>query len=142
MEKLDAAELASNGKILNKTDVTKSAPKSSDLFAFGTTSRLVCSQDGKIKYKDNHAETMLSLRVPMEKAEQAVRPTVSSKSSSEPEEKKHKAEENVPTVTLSECINSWSNPPPIDDLRWEHLNKAMSPASHQIRFRNFSRYLM
>jgi len=142
LEKLDAAELASNGKIVNKTDASMSTPKSSDLFAFGTTSRLVCSQDGKIKYNDNHAETMLSLRVPIEKAEQAVRPTVSSKSSSEPEEKKQKAEEDVPTVTLSECINSWSNPPPINELRWEHLNKAMSPASQQITFRNFSRYLI
>ncbi len=146
LEKLDRAEKGSSSRVVNKANSDEGAPTTSNLFSFETTSRLVCSQDGKIKYKNNHAETLWSLRVPMDKAEPSSSTMRSSISSdSEPEEKKQKPSEDegdIPTVSLKTCIETWSNPPPIHDFRWSHLNNACAATTQSIKFSNFPRYLI
>ena len=135
LEKIDEAEIASSGSRLEiKGD---SLSTTSNLFSFKTVSRLSCSVDGGIKYNENVSESMLSLRVPMEKAE-----------IKEPEEKRHKPEneegkeEDIPTVTLIDCIKAWAAPTTIDDIRWKHLNNNVASATSQITFSNFPRYLI
>jgi len=138
LEKVDKAELQGDGSrfLKDKNDSDK-VHTTSNLFSFKTISRIVCNEDGKIKYNVNPPETILSLRVPMEKAE-----------IKEPEEKRHKSEDDdvkgddVPTVTFNDCIKSWSAPQTVDDLRWKHLNNNVSSATSQMRFFNFPRYII
>lgn len=140
LEKIDRAEHGSGGRLMNKLDADSPAPKTSGLFSFKTTSRLVCAQDGKVKYNDNQPETVLSLRVPMEKGEMAIKAAASS--GSEPEEKRQKAEEEVPTVSFHDCMDSWAAPQSIDGVRWSHLNNAPSSATEETKFTNFPRYII
>jgi ubiquitin carboxyl-terminal hydrolase 5/13 len=128
LEQLDRAEL--------KHD--RSSSKTSDVFAFQTQDRLVCSEDQKIKYKEHAAETVWSLRVPMEKAEVLTLPA-----GVEPELKRQKQEEekDVPTVTFADCLEFWSADSTLDDYRWPHLQNAVHPATQSTRFQNFPRYL-
>lgn len=110
-------------------------------FSFQTESRLVCSADQKIKYKENAAETVWSLRVPMDKAE--VLPT---QGNDEPEQKKPKhegeeAENVVPTISFATCVESWAADATISDFRWPHLQNAAHAATQSTRFQNFPRYL-
>ena len=87
-------------------------PVSSNLFSFMTETRLVCSSDGKIKYKQSAPETILNLRIPMEKgkilrketAEEEDRPpTPPEQKRQKPDEKQDEKEKEVPTVTFKDC---------------------------------------
>lgn len=110
----------------------------SHLFSFKTTTRLVCSTDQKIKYKESAAETMLSMPMPMEKA------TVLEE---EPDQKRHKGEDGkeekpVPTLTFDACLESWAAENTVDDYRWPHLSDAVAAATSQTKMTNFPRYLL
>jgi ubiquitin carboxyl-terminal hydrolase 5/13 len=137
LEKMDAAELSSGGRVMNKTFGSDCIPTTSNLFAFKTTERLVCTQDDKVKYKEGHPESVWSLRIPMEKA---VPPHSHSYSmESEPDEKRKK---EIPTVTLQSCIQSWAEKHQINDIRWSHLNNGVANAIQETRFSNFPRYFI
>ena len=114
----------------------------SNLFSFQTEERIVCNTDQKIKYKDSAAETIWSLRVPMEKAE--VLPS-DSELKEEPEQKKQKQDgevkKEIPTITFSQCLDAWSSETTLDDLRWPHLQNGIHPATSTTRFKTFPRYL-
>ena len=132
LEQIDRAEVKHDEDIVS----------TSNLFSFKTESRIVCNTDQKVKYKDSAAETILSLRVPMEKAELQC---TELDSKQEPEQKKQKQEgednKEIPTVTFSHCIDSWSSDTTLDDLRWPHLQNMVHPATETTRFKNFPRYL-
>jgi len=132
LEQIDKAEGRHNRDMIS----------TSNLFSFKTEARIVCSADQKVKYKDSAAETIWSLRVPMEKAE--VLPT-EPEMKEEPELKKQKqdGEDNkeIPTVTFAQCLDSWSSETTLDDLRWPHLQNAIHPATEMTRLKNFPRYL-
>uniref|UniRef100_A0A7S4S7S3 Ubiquitin carboxyl-terminal hydrolase n=1 Tax=Ditylum brightwellii TaxID=49249 RepID=A0A7S4S7S3_9STRA len=151
-EKLDRAELAGSSRLPNKEAGT-SPPLSSNLFAFQTTSRLVCSADNKIKYQNSSAaETLLSLRIPMD----AAVVSDSTENADTPEQKLQKSEkeqttataksketvEVVPTVTFQNCLDSWSGNTAIDGLRWPHLQNETHSALQTLSFTNFPRYLI
>ena len=140
VENIDRAETGAGNRLINKADESGDVPKTSSLFAYKTTSRLQCSQDGKVKYKDNQPETVLSLRVPMEKGHVILKP--SSSTDSEPEEKRQKAEEEVPTVSFQACMDTWAEPRDIVGVRWSHLNNGVATASEETKFANFPRYMM
>ena len=137
LEKLDSAE--QRGALRFGSEEVS---PSSHLFSFRTTTRLVCSSDQKIKYKDSAPGTMLSLPVPMDKATLQV----------EPEQKRHKASESsdskdeeakvVPTVAFSACLDSWAAETTLDDFRWSHLGNAVAATTSQNRLSNFPRYLL
>ena len=139
LEKLDRAERGGAQRFSNEQQVYPS----SHLFSFRTTTRLVCSTDEKIKYKDSATETMLSLPVPMDKA------TVVE---NEPDQKRHKAEESsdskeedtkpVPTVAFSACLDAWAAETSLDDYRWPHLGNTVAVATSQSKLSNFPRYLL
>ena len=94
-----------------KSDESSSIPTISNLFSFKTTSRLVCSEDSRVKYKENALESILSLRVPMDAAAKTIL-----SDTSEPEEKRHRSdggedksqEKEIPTVSFKSCLDSWS----------------------------------
>jgi len=127
LEKIDRAEAKHDRDII----------PTSNLFSFQTQARIVCSADQKIKYKDSATETMLSLRIPMEKAEVIPK--------EEPEQKKQKQDgddnKEIPTVTISQCLDSWSAETALDDFRWPHLQNTIHPGTQVTRFQNFPRYL-
>ena len=106
----------------------------SNLFSFQTQTRMVCSADQKIKYKDSATETMLSLPIPMEKAEII-----------EPEQKKRKQEGNdnkdIPTIKFSQCLDSWSAETSLTDFRWSHLHNTVHPGTQVTRFKTFPKYM-
>mmetsp|Transcript_15559 Transcript_15559/g.35668 ORF Transcript_15559/g.35668 Transcript_15559/m.35668 type:complete len:861 (+) Transcript_15559:212-2794(+) len=132
LEQVDRAEGKHDSKMI----------PTSNLFSFKTQSRIVCSADKKVKYKDSAAETIWSLRVPMEKAE--VIP-VDPESKEEPEQKKpkHEGEDNkeIPTIDFSQCLDTWSADATLDGLRWTHLQNAVHSATEATRFKTFPRYL-
>lgn len=129
LEQLDRAELKFASDMV----------KTSHQFSFQTESRLVCSADQKIKYKNNAPETIWSLRLPMEKAEIISVPSADE----EPEQKKQKQgeEKNIPTVTFDACLEGWAADAVVDDYRWPHLQNAVSAATEKTRFRNFPCHL-
>lgn len=128
LEQMDRAEL--------KFD--REMEKTSHLFSFQTESRLLCSADNKIKYKDAAPETIWSLRVPMERAV-----VIPSPINEEPEQKKLKQDEEktIPTVSFDACLDGWSADAIVDDFRWPHLGNAAHTATQKTRFKNFPRYL-
>jgi ubiquitin carboxyl-terminal hydrolase 5/13 len=128
LEQIDRAEM--------KFD--RDMEKTSLLFSFRTESRLLCSADNKIKYKDSAPETIWSLRIPMERAVVILAPT-----NEEPEQKKLKqeGEKNIPTVTFDACLDGWSADAIVDDYRWPHLGNAVHTATQKTRFKNFPRHL-
>lgn len=143
LEKLDRAEKAALlSKRLNKSgDETY---VSSNLFAFKTMDRLVCSTDSRVKYTESASETMLSLPVPMEKA-------INILEMAAPDQKRHKVEgkveekeerNTVPTITFQACLESWAADITVGDYRWSHLNNLIASATCQTRFANFPRYLI
>lgn len=139
LEKIDEAEVKYNSR-LQKDDTNSEVPRTATLFAHKTTSRLVCSKDGKVKYKDSQPESVLSLRVPMEKGE--VISKSPSSTDSEPEEKRQKAEKEIPTVSFNACLDSWAEAHTIDGLRWSHLDDSVAGAVEETKFGNFPRYLI
>ncbi|KAL9188436.1 hypothetical protein ACHAXT_006814 [Thalassiosira profunda] len=142
LEKMDRAELGAGDRLKSK-DGSGPALLSSHLFSYKTESRLVCSADSMIKYKESPAETMLSLRIPMSKATlpDEESPDLKRQKSEEPgDEDKEKKE--VPTVTFDACLDEWNAATTVDDYRWPHLQNSVSPATSQTRFVNFPRYLL
>lgn len=132
VEQIDRAEV--------KLDM--SMVSTSHLFSFQTQARIVCSADNKVKYKDGAAETMWSLRVPMDKAEVIAASSSNDEMKDEPEQKKLKQEgKAIPTVTFAQCVDSWASESTLDGYRWPHLQNAAHTATQQTRFRNFPRYL-
>mmetsp|Transcript_558 Transcript_558/g.975 ORF Transcript_558/g.975 Transcript_558/m.975 type:complete len:936 (+) Transcript_558:715-3522(+) len=157
LEKLDRAELGSvaqGERLWNKVDANLGIPRTYELFAFKTTSRMVCTVDNKVKYKDDHhPETILSLRIPMEKSRPIVETKLDANDTSEPEEKRQRAEEDdddegkkkkevVPTVTMQDCLDSWADVHTVDGVRWSHLNNNAATAMVETRFSNFPRYVI
>ena len=145
LEKLDRAELGSE---LLKQHAQKQNV-ASHLFQFSTTTRLVCSADGKIKYKNGAPETMWSLRIPMDKAE--VRPLSPSEEEEKtdvvtsPEQKRPKKDDDkppVPSISFATCVQEWAADTQVDDLRWSHLQNSIHAAGQRMRFSNFPRYLL
>ena len=128
LEQIDRAEVKFD------RDMEKTSPQ----FSFQTETRLLCSADHKINYKDNAPETVWSLRLPMERAEVIPVPA-----NEEPEQKKQKQEEekNTPTVTFDACLDGWSAEAIVDDYRWPHLQNQVHAASQKTRFKNFPRHL-
>lgn len=63
-----------------------------------------------------------------------------------PEQKRLKSDEidadQVPTISLQTCIDDWGAETNVADMRWPHLNNAVAPATEQMRFSNFPRYLV
>ena len=116
----------------------KGMTQTSSLFSFQTESRLVCTADQKIKYKENPAETIWTMRIPMEKGV-----IKEEESKEEPEQKKAKTEDDkpVPTVTFSDCLESWAAETTVDGYRWPHLQNAAENALQKTRFKNFPRYM-
>jgi ubiquitin carboxyl-terminal hydrolase 5/13 len=135
LEQIDRAELGGAQRL----GLTGTIYPASQLFSFQTTTRLVCSKDQKVKYKESAKETVLSLPVPMEKATVNV---------NEPEEKRHKSDDStkeekpVPTIAISACLESWAAETTVDDYRWSHLGGSIAGAVSQTRFSNFPRYLL
>ena len=149
-EKLDRAELGA-GTARLPSGGGDGVPISSNLFAFKTETRSVCSIDSKIKYKQSAADTILNLRIPMEKGKIIPKPEEADRPPTPPDQKRQKSEEGkedekkekeVPTVTFSDCLDAWSASSTIDDVRWSHLGDAVAPATAQVRFDNFPRYLI
>lgn len=138
LEKLDRAEMGGASRITSE-GINSLAP-ASHLFKYKSVSRIICNQDGRVKYKDNEPETMLSLRVPMSEAIQKEPDEKRPKTGEKGEEEKK--EDDVPTVSFQACLDAWSASHPIDGLRWAHLNNAVSGASETLRFSNFPRYLI
>jgi len=152
LETLDRAELGANSSRWGSKGSDGSAcPLSSHLFAYKTTSRLVCGADKLIKYTENALETTLSLRVPMEAAVFDEKEASAAELSS-PEQKRQKSETTadatattptkIPKVSFQSCIDAWAASSTLDDYRWPHLKNAVSPATSQLRMSNFPRYLM
>mmetsp|Transcript_4554 Transcript_4554/g.5270 ORF Transcript_4554/g.5270 Transcript_4554/m.5270 type:complete len:862 (+) Transcript_4554:40-2625(+) len=140
LEQLDRAERGGSQRLFGG-DANAIYP-SSHLFSFHTTTRLVCSTDQKIKYKEAPNETMLSLPIPMEKATLV---------EIEPEQKRHKSEQSqtkdeatkpVPTIAFSACLDSWSAETTVHDYRWSHLGNVVATSSSQTKLTNFPRYLL
>jgi ubiquitin carboxyl-terminal hydrolase 5/13 len=154
LEKMDRAELgaAASGRLWNKVDASLGIPRTLELFAFKTTSRIVCTVDNKVQYKDNHPETILSLRIPMEKSQVVVDTSTATTSGAnetlEPEEKRQRSEEEekkevvVPTVTLQACLDSWADAHSVDGVRWSHLDNHSTTAMIETRLANFPRYVI
>lgn len=133
LEKIDAAEMKTE-KIQSRTSL---------LFSFETQDRLVCGADDRVKYTSRAAETVWSLRIPMEKAK------IIPKIDEEPEPKKQKqdgqedtyVEKAVPTIGFMDCVESWAAECPLEDYRWPHLGDVVHPGTQTTRFLNFPRYL-
>ena len=167
LERLDRAEMGAGRRLVNKSDESASLLLSSGLFAFRTRSRLVCQADGGIKYKEGAPETVLSLRIPLDKSVGAEKSDESEGNSesgggdeSAPEIKRHKSEmgdgkdkekergeekekeKKIPVVSLRSCLESWASPHTIEGLRWSHLGDKVHPATEEIGFSTFPRYLM
>ena len=147
LEQLDRAELAAASTIKNNPTEESLFYVASHLFQFGTTARMVCHADQKIKYKESSApETLWSLRIPMDKAK-----TIDTSIAS-PDQKRLKADETgstekkedepVPHISFSTCVEEWAAETVVDDIRWSHLGDAKHSASQKLSFSNFPRYLM
>jgi ubiquitin carboxyl-terminal hydrolase 5/13 len=140
LEQLDRAEQGGAQRFGSKGE--KFYP-TSHLFSFRTTTRLVCSTDQKIKYKDSATETMLSLPVPMEKATIVIE--------NEPDQKRHKTSTGeskeddklpVPTLPFAACLDAWSAETTMEDYRWPHLGNSVAVATSETKLTNFPRYLL
>ena len=138
LEQLDRAE---KGSPLLQPSEGGSLHPSSYLFSFQTTTRMLCTADQKVRYKDSAAETILPLRIPMEKG------VVKKDDVGTPDPKRLKPSDNdddkeIPTVTLTDCLEAWASENTVDDIRWAHLDHAMHPTVQTTRLTNFPRYLV
>lgn len=139
LEQLDRSETKFDRDMLN----------TSHLFSYQMEERLVCGADQKIKYKDGGApETIWSLRLPMEKAENKEPEPKKQKQEGDEEkrpdgdtETKGEREKQIPTLTFAQCLEAWAAESSLDDYRWPHLQNAVSPTLQKTRFQNFPRYL-
>lgn len=154
LERLDRAEQGAAAVLTKKQksggDEDMDAPVhvSSDIFSFSTSSRMVCSADQRVKYKDNAPETVWSLRLPMDKAmvieekEAGATLGVPDQKRFKPEESKEEDKKPVPTISFQTCLEEWAAENQVDDVRWPHLDNVAHAASEQTRFSNFPRYLI
>jgi ubiquitin carboxyl-terminal hydrolase 5/13 len=138
LEQLDRAEMASS-----VLATAAPLPVASDLFAFQTTARMVCQGDAKVKYKESAAETLWSLRIPMDKAIVSDTEDVTS-----PEQKRLKANDSkaddkpIPRIDFATCVAEWASETTVDGIQWPHLQNAKHAASQKLGFTNFPRYLL
>lgn len=154
-EKLDEAETAaSRNELKARSETSESVALTSHLFSFSTTSRLVCSVDNKVKYISSQVgETILSLRVPMDKAEVVVENDVSYpeqkrlKPADEQDDKDLNTVRAIPTISLQTCLDEWAAEVVVDGMRWSHLKDSnngdvSAPGRQTTRLSNFPRYLI
>jgi ubiquitin carboxyl-terminal hydrolase 5/13 len=164
LERLDRAEQGAAAVLKKKTksgdddnaDADAPLHVASDIFSFQTCSRMVCSADQRVKYKDNAPETVWSLRLPMEKAVVVEEKEAGGEAATVggggghvvPDQKRFKPEESkedkkpVPTIAFQTCLEEWAADTQVDDVRWPHLNDLAHAATEQTRFSNFPRYLI
>lgn len=165
LETLDTAEL----KNLESLEMRQSVP--SHLFAHNILSRIVCSEDGKVKYQKNSMpSTILSIRIPKEmlppKKEQEqsqlsaqesnkesarlsndaddgekTEKTDEDKQQSRESKRQKSVETEVPTISFQTCLDVFLEPSTIDDYNWPHLNNQSCKASVQNGLENFPKYL-
>jgi ubiquitin carboxyl-terminal hydrolase 5/13 len=138
LERLDQAEMAQSWDHLT-----------SHLFSISTTTRLACSADGRVKYKEGAPETMWSLRIPMDKAATT---TAAPVEDAPPDQKRLKAQDDddetdatkklIPSISFQACLEEWAADTIVDEIRWPHLGNATHAASARVRFTNFPRYLI
>ena len=140
LEQLDRAEMSAAASHRLVTPVDGPFHVASSLFNFGTTVRIICSADGRVKYKESAPETMWSIPIPMEKAVVV---------EEEPELKRQKSDDEtktetkpVPTITFQACLDSWAADTTLEDYRWPHLQNQVHSATQQTRLTNFPRYLL
>lgn len=110
--------------------------------SFGLTERLLCTADQGVKYKEQPAETVWSLRIPMDKAVPIEKEPDPKRQKQEDDDCTKKDEDDlVSKIALTTCIQEWAQPTTVDDMRWSHLN---STALTQVtsRFRSFPKYLV
>ena len=157
LERLDRAELGvtldtmKTHLLNNTTDAT--VRTSSHLFSFQTTERRMCTADSKVLYKNGAAETIWSLRIPMDKAttkgtqeDGVLSPDLKKLKSDDGTEtattEGNKETKIIPNIELLTCIDDWAKDITIDNIRWSHLNNESHSAVQHIRFTNFPRYLI
>lgn len=167
LERLDQSELASANSSPPRYNLPDPLHVTSHLFSYNTVTRLVCTIDGKVKYRsnDNAAETVLSLRIPMDKAIVKECNDASGDGMTSPDQKRLKSAEinvdyvdqpeeevtdkseeqvtHIPTISLSTCFEEWGRESKVDGVRWQHLSSTTTaPATQRTSFGNFPRYLM
>lgn len=142
LERLDRAEMGATASATKEHLKSDTLHTSSLLFSFKTTARLACSFDGKIKYKDSAPETILSLRIPMDKAKVNEDVTSPEQKKLKPADESKEEPKPVPSIALTTCLEEWAGDTTIDDLRWPHLGKAVHAATQTLRLTNFPRYLI
>jgi ubiquitin carboxyl-terminal hydrolase 5/13 len=185
LEKLDRAEKAAASKLAttsdssspivqrlvgkttstdaNEEDAASSKQQTfvaSQLFAFETCTRSVCSADEKVKYRKNPREIIFTLRIPMDKAvvptdsgaagsggpdQKRLKPdtaTANTDGGDKQEEAKGEEEKVVLTVPFMSCVDQWAADEAVSGVSWDHLNKSIHNAIQQTRFQNFPRYLL
>ena len=149
LETLDKAESDAESNLIgfDQTSIDYDGQKrivpTSKLFAFKTVSRLLCSADNLVKYKDGEPETVLSLTFPTDMTSKSSSESPDQKrfkSTNEEETKSHEGTD-VPTVSLKACIDHWASPTTVDGMRWPHLDNAIHSAIKQNRFGTFPPYL-
>jgi len=144
LESLDRAEKGAGSRLKNKDDESAGIPISSSLFAYKTVDRLECSADNRVKYREGAAETVLTLRVPMEAATIIDTETPSQKrpKNEDSDAPSSDTKESVPTVSMKACIDAWAATSEVDDYRWPHMENNVHPGSVYSRMSNFPRYLV
>ena len=138
LEKLDRAELKANTRLNTIGCESSSTLTASNLFKYKTSSRLICENDGHIKHVSNAADIMLTLRIPLSQ----VTSERTSNDELEPDEKRLKPDEEIPTVTFKACLDAWVAPQVVDGMRWSHLSNTIVRATKESKFLNFPRYLL
>jgi ubiquitin carboxyl-terminal hydrolase 5/13 len=95
---MDQLETAERQHYSNNNGDDGSTPiyTTSHLFTFGTTTRMVCQSDQRVKYKENAPETVWSVRIPMDHAVELI-DTVSSPEPKRPKTDAANADNNSST---------------------------------------------
>jgi len=142
LERLDRAEMGASASATKEHLKSETLHTSSHLFSFKTTARIVCSIDGKIKYKDSAPETIWSIRIPMDKAKVNEDVTSPEQKKLKPADESKEEPKSVPSIALTTCLAEWAGDTTIDDLRWPHLGNAVHAATQTLRLTNFPLYLI
>ena len=135
MERLEREEMKHEGRMASK-GLTR------NLFEFETKERMVCSKDQGVKYREGDRDVLLNVRVPMEKARRKIVAMESKEVKEEDGGKKAKVEQEPPTLTLQDCLDSWISPNVIDGVQWDHLGGQAADAISTTGLSNFPPYLM
>ena len=154
LERIDRAELGAAaqypGHLRKGSDDGGNVHVSSHLFSFKTTSRRVCSGDGKVKYSESAPENIWSLPIPMDKAVVPEKKEETGENENEigsPEQKRQKSEDSeenkpIPSISFDTCLEEWAKDRTIEGVRWPHLQNAVHPGLEMTRLSNFPRYLI